>query len=147
MGGNSSNIKSEALIPPSRLPSDPYYYDCPGSSSSSTVVLKFYAYGVPLPKNDVAEVVENAVHIVKHHARTEYVPSVRRYRSGNVALILHSKGYMTWGILQTTALGIWNFVNTYEYVDFDFDVGVQVVGGEKYYGTGALTYFKSVAES
>ena len=54
---------------------------------------------------------------------------------------------MTWGILETTALGIWNFVNTYEYINFDFDVGVEVVGGEKYYGTGALTYLKSVAES
>lgn len=147
MGGISSNIKSEALLPTNRLPSDPYYYDCPGSSSSSTVVLKFYAYGVPLPKNDIAEMVENAFHIVKQHARTEFVPSVRRYRSGNVALVLHSKGRMTWGILETTALGIWNFANTYEYIDLDFDVGVEVVGEEKYYGTGALTYLKSVAES
>lgn len=135
------------FLPTSRLPSDPYYYDCPGSSSSSTVVLKFYAYGVPLPKNDIAEMVENAFHIVKQHARTEFVPSVRRYRSGNVALVLHSKGRMTWGILEATALGIWNFANTYEYIDLDFDVGVEVVGEEKYYGTGALTYLKSVAES
>ena len=135
-----------ALIPPSRLPSDPFFYNCPTTSSDPTVVIKFYAYGVRIPYDDVAQGLQEATYLAQRHARREEIPSsVRQFKSGDLRLIVHSKGRMTWGILQTAALGIWNFVNTYEYVDFDFDVG-SMEDGVKYFGTGALASVKNAAE-
>ena len=140
-------IGDTALIPRSRLPSDPFFYSCPTTSSDPTVVIKFYAYGARIPYEDVAQVLQDAIYLAQRHARKEEIPSsVRQFNSGDLRLIVHSKGRMTWGILQTAALGIWNFVDTYEYVDFDFDVG-STEGGVKYYGTGALASVKRGAEA
>lgn len=63
-----------------------------------------------------------------------------KYSSNNVALVLHCKVFLTWGILENVERAIWGFVNQYEYVDFDFDVGAPGSWKENVYATGALTY-------
>ena len=65
---------------------------------------------------------------------------ILRYTSKNVALIIHCKGLLTWGMLEGVERGIWEFVNQYEYVDFDFDVGAPGLWKENIYATGALTF-------
>ena len=113
-GRSLSSAENEALIPSSRLPTDPFWYDCPGSSTAPVVFLKFYAYGGPLPKNDVVEVVEKAIKNFTQFPRTKIIPrSIRRYTSGNVVLLIHSSGRSNWGILEVVVEGIWDFVNTY----------------------------------
>lgn len=43
---------------------------------------------------------------------------------------------MTWEVLENTIWGLLHFVETYEFVDFDFDVGEY--GMERAFGTGVL---------
>lgn len=43
-------------------------------------------------------------------------------------------------MLERVERGIWEFVNRYEYVDFDFDVGAPGFWKENVYATGALTF-------
>lgn len=43
-------------------------------------------------------------------------------------------------MLEGVERGIWEFVNQYEYVDFDFDVGAPGLWKENIYATGALTF-------
>lgn len=43
---------------------------------------------------------------------------------------------MTWEVLEKTIWGLTYFVETYECVDFDFDIGE--FGMEKAFGTGVL---------
>ena len=62
-----------------------------------------------------------------------------KYTSNNVALVIHSRGLLNWGMLERVERGIWDFVNQYEYVDFDFDMGAPGVWKENVYGSGALT--------
>ena len=75
-------------------------------------------------------------HPVQMNIRTSFL----RYRSNNVALIIHCKSFLTWGMLERVERGIWEFVNRYEYVDFDFDVGAPGFWKENVYATGALTF-------
>ena len=71
---------------------------------------------------------------------------ILKYTSNNVALIIHCKALLTWGMVEGAARAIWEFVNQYEYVDFDFDMGAPGLWKENVYGTGALT-FKQAALS
>ena len=59
-----------------------------------------------------------------------------RYGSGDVFLLLHQRGRMTWKVWETALRGIADFVERYEYVDLDFDVGQ--IGMERFFGTGVL---------
>ena len=68
---------------------------------------------------------------------------ILKYGSNNVVLIIHCKSLLTWGMLERVVSAIWEFVNRYEYVDFDFDVGAPGVWKENVYGTGALTFRKA----
>lgn len=43
---------------------------------------------------------------------------------------------MTWKVWETALRGIADFVERYEYVDLDFDVGQ--IGMERFFGTGVL---------
>ena len=63
-----------------------------------------------------------------------------KYTSNNVAMIVHCKGLLAWGMLERVERSIWEFVNEYEYVEFDFDVGAPGVWKENVYATGALTF-------
>lgn len=46
---------------------------------------------------------------------------------------------MTWEVFEKTLWGLIYFVETYEFIDLDFDVGE--FGMEKAFGTGALGGF------
>ena len=47
---------------------------------------------------------------------------------------------MTWKVWETAVRGIADFVERYEYVDMDFDVGQ--MGMEQVFGTGVLGMMK-----
>ena len=51
-------------------------------------------------------------------------------------LLLHHSGRMTWKVWETALQSIVEFVERYEYVDMEFDVGKS--GFEHFFGTGAL---------
>ena len=59
-----------------------------------------------------------------------------RYGSGNAFILLHHSGRMTWKVWEMALQGIADFVERYEYVDMDFDVGK--TGTERFFGTGVL---------
>lgn len=63
-----------------------------------------------------------------------------RYGSGDVFILLHQSGRMTWKVWGTALQGITDFVERYEYVDMDFDVGQ--TGLEQFFGTGVLGMMK-----
>ncbi len=132
------------LILCSRLPPDPYYHTCPESSAAPEVIIKFFAYGRAISKSDTGEVLERAVAATSTHpGQINIRTRVLKYTSNNVALIIHCKRLLTWGMLESVERGIWDFVNRYEYVDFDFDVGAPGYWKENVYGTGALTFTKA----
>lgn len=54
-------------------------------------------------------------------------------------MLIHQNGQMTWEVFEKTLWGVMYFIETYECVDFDFDVGEW--GMEKAYGTGVLGGF------
>ena len=66
------------------------------------------------------------------------VPALK-YTFNNVALVIHCRGLLNWGMLGRVERGIWDFLNQYEYVDFDFDMGAPGLWKENVYGSGALT--------
>ena len=82
--------------------------------------------------------------ISTHESQVLIEKSVSTYRSRNVVLVIHSRFFMTWGILGAVAKGIWDFVDRYECVEFDFDVGTPGTGLKSLYGTGALTFRSAV---
>lgn len=55
-------------------------------------------------------------------------------------MVVHQNGQMTWEVFEKTLWGLMHFVEDYDCVDFDFDVGE--FGMEKAFGTGALGDFK-----
>lgn len=125
----------------SGLPSDPYYYTCQESFAAPPVIIKFYGYGKPLYKDNVAIVLSRAIgETTIHLPQISIQRHVHSYVSGNVALIIHTKRLLNWGMLREVEKGIWNFVNEYEFVDFDFDLGAPTLWKERIYGTGALTH-------
>lgn len=52
---------------------------------------------------------------------------------------MHTRPLLTWGMLREVENVIWEFVNEYEFVDFDFDLGAPGYLKESIYGTGVLT--------
>ncbi len=62
--------------------------------------------------------------IAMHGASEEPIfDHVVRYGSGDVFLTRHHRGGMTWRKWETALRGIADFVERYEYVDMEFDVG------------------------
>ncbi len=75
--------------------------------------------------------------IAAHGSSNIPIPElVIQYWSGNVYLLLHQSGRMTWKVWETALQSIADFVETYEYVDMDFDVGQKRV--KQFFGTGVL---------
>ena len=63
-----------------------------------------------------------------------------RYGSGDVFFLMHQSGRMTWRIWETALRGIVEFLERYEYIDMEFDIGQS--GVEEFLGTGVLGMFK-----
>ena len=74
-----------------------------------------------------------------HSSQVSIQRPVHSYGSGNVALVIHTRPLLTWGMLREVETVIWDFVNTYEFVEFDFDLGAPGYFKESIYGTGVLT--------
>ena len=134
----SSSYRQHHTHPCSHLPSSPYYYTDP----SSPVVVKFYAYGLALPEQHVRSTLGSALRDINAqlHPQDPITDRQLRYSSGNVYLLMHQNGQMTWDVLETAIWGLMHFVQTYECVDFDFDIGE--FGMERAFGTGALGVFR-----
>ena len=105
------------------------------------MIIKFYGYGrKQLPKDDVGRVLSRAIgETTIHSPQINIQRPVHSYGSGNVALVIHTCPLLTWGMLGEVEVGIWDFVNEYEYVDFDFDLGAPGLFKSSIYGTGSLT--------
>lgn len=122
----------------SRLPPDPFLYHVPDSDET----VRFYSYGTLLPRKDVIHVLVRATRDIAAHGSSKApIPDkMIRYESRNAFLLLHQSGRMTWKVWETALQGIADFVERYEYVDMDFDVGQ--MGMEEYFGTGVLGMMK-----
>lgn len=118
----------------SRLPQDPLLYLVPNSDET----VRFYGYGTPLRRKDVIYVFVKATReVAAHGSSNEPIPDkMIRYGSGNVFILLHHSGRMTWKVWEMALQGMADFVERYEYVDMDFDVGK--TGSERFFGTGVL---------
>ena len=105
------------------------------------VIIKFYGYGrKQLSKDDVARVLSRAIgETTIHSSQISIQRAVHTYGSGNVAFVIHTAPLLTWGMLREVEKAIWDFVNEYEFVDFDFDLGAPGYFKEGIYGTGVLT--------
>lgn len=68
------------------------------------------------------------------------VDRILRFGHNGVYLLLHHSGRMTWRVFETALRGIVVFLEKYEYVDMEFDIGQ--VGMERFFGTGSLGTFK-----
>lgn len=80
--------------------------------------------------------------IAMHGSSDEIIPDrMYRYGAGNVYLLIHQSGRMTWRVWESALRGLADFVERYEYVDMEFDVGQSV--WEQYYGTGVLSMMES----
>ncbi|CAD6593567.1 MAG: hypothetical protein ASARMPREDX12_007324 [Alectoria sarmentosa] len=136
---NPAQINATFPPPPSlnHLPPSPYYYTTP----STPVTLKFYSYGLPLPGQNVLTVLNTGLRDVNAQLHPENLITnpVLHYSSGKVYLFMHQNGDMTWEVFEKTLWGLLHFVETYECVDFDFDVGEW--GMERAFGTGVLGGF------
>ncbi len=61
------------------------------------------------------------------------------YAFENTYLVIHQNGQMTWEVFERMIWGLLHFVEVYEFVDFDFDIGE--FGMERAFGTGVLGGF------
>ncbi len=81
--------------------------------------------------------------IAMHGASEEPIPDhVLRYGAGDVFFVMHHRGGMTWRRWETALRGIADFVERYEYVDMEFDIGIMGQKQHEYIGTGVLGHFK-----
>ena len=72
-----------------------------------------------------------------HGSSNEPIPdNILRYGSADVYLLVHHSGRMTWRVWETALRAIADFVERYEYVEMEFDVGQK--GMTQYWGTGVL---------
>lgn len=123
----------------SGLPTDPFLYPVPNSEE----VVRFYNYGVALPRTYVINAIVIATRaILAHESLDTPIPDkIIRYGYGDVFILLHHSGQMTWKVWGTALQGIVDFLERYEYVDMEFDVGK--TGLEQFWGTGALGKLQS----
>ncbi|CAD6567667.1 MAG: hypothetical protein ASARMPREDX12_000592 [Alectoria sarmentosa] len=123
---------------PNRLPPDPFHYLVPDSDET----VRFYDYGIPLPRKDVFDVLVRAAREIAAHGSSNIpIPDkMIRYGTGNVFILVHQSGRMTWKVWETAVQGIADFVERYECVDMDFDIGQ--TGSERFFGTGVLGMMK-----
>lgn len=56
--------------------------------------------------------------------------------SGVVNMVIHVRPTMTWEVFATMIRGLKAFLNEWEYVECDFDIGQ--IGYDNFYGTGAI---------
>ena len=101
-------------------------------------MVRLYNYRYSLPKGDVIHAIVLATReIAMHGSSDEVIPDrVLKYDCDDVYILLHHNGRMTWRLWETALRGIVTFLQNYEYVDMEFDVGL--IGMERWYGTGAL---------
>ena len=75
--------------------------------------------------------------IAMHGSLEELIPDkILRYGSHDVYLLVHHKDRLTWRVWEAALRGIVDFVERYEYVEMEFDIGQ--IGLEQSFGTGVL---------
>lgn len=108
-------------IQSNKLPRSPHYMQFPDSSG----VVKFYNYGPAIDMSDTLRLITEATTDCSHHPDPAEIidAGALLYPEGSVALTLGPGRLMTWGQWTEVLLLIKRFLDTYEYVSFDFDVG------------------------
>lgn len=106
--------------------------------------IKFYGYGRQLPPR-IPRVCLLKAHLAVIGHGSAYIPmggQEYQYAVNDVHLLLHPTAKMTWKVWGTTVMDILDFIETYAYVDLDFDVYEESDQGlNTYVGTGILTAF------
>lgn len=127
----------------SRLPPEPFLYHAPNSDET----VRFYGYGIALPRKDVIHAILTANRDVAAHGSSDAPLTHRmfRYEAADVFIVLHQSGRMTWKVWETALQGIAEFVEKYEYVELDFDIGQKTEG--RFFGTGVLSMRKGQGSS
>lgn len=75
--------------------------------------------------------------IAMHGSSEELIPDkILRYGSHDVYFLVHHKDRLTWRVWEAALRGIVDFVERYEYVEMEFDIGQ--IGLEQSFGTGVL---------
>lgn len=120
------------------LPPDPFIYRVPQSSQ----VITFSRYSRTLKREDVlACLLEAALDVIKEinlgHDGLIDMEEIQA-NSDRVHLILHPDPRLTWKTWGITITGIRNWVNSYEYLDCDFEI--QILGYSGKFGSGLLVY-------
>lgn len=135
---NLLRAKSKDADISSRLPADPFSYHLPDSDET----VRFYSYGNSLRRQDVIQSIVLASRaIAMHGSSDERIPDkILRYGSNNVYFLVHHKDRLTWRVWEAALRGIVYFVETYEYVEMEFDIGQ--TGLEQFLGTGVLGMMK-----
>ena len=97
---------------------------------------------MPIPLQNVLTVLNTGLRDVNAELPPQSLINDRvlHYSSGKVYLLIHQNGQMTWEVFEKTLWGLMYFIETYECVDFDVDVGEW--GMEKAFGTGVLGGFE-----
>ena len=76
-----------------------------------------------------------------HGSSDQSIPDrILRFGHNDVYLVMHHNGRMTWRVLETALRGIVVFLEKYEYVEMDLDIGQ--IGMEQFFGTGSLGRFR-----
>lgn len=120
------------------LPPDPFVYRVPQSSQ----VITFSRYSRTLSHEDVlACLLEAALDVIKeinlgHDGLIDMEET--QANSNHVHLILHPDPRLTWKMWGTTISGIRNWVNSFEFLDCDFEI--KILGYPGNFGSGLLVY-------
>lgn len=128
------SAKSKDADISSRLPPDPFSYHLPDLDET----VRFYGYGNSLRRKDVIQSIVLASRaIAMHGSLEERIPDkILRYGWNDVYLLVHHKDRMTWREWEAALRGIVYFVESYEYVEMEFDI--RQIELEQSLGTGAL---------
>lgn len=137
----SRRMKSAGLTANSQLPPEPFYY----SPTRTDQTLKLYGFGYPVTQADLIEIYYKVRQDVVSYTGDRILEGPLLYASGDVRLVLHPKGKMTWEMWEAVVLGILAFGTEYDNVELDFDIYLR--GLKMYFGTGVLTMLQGDAVS
>ena len=118
-------------IQSNKLPRSPHYMQF----SDSSGVVKFSNYGPAIDMSDTLRLITEATSDCSHHPDPAEIIDAGAliYPEGSVTLTLGPGRLMTWGQWSEVLWLIKRFLDAYEYVSFDFDVGAnQVLVGSGY---------------
>ncbi|KAL6714059.1 hypothetical protein ACLMJK_008553 [Lecanora helva] len=119
------------------LPNEPNYYPIPSSDEQ----LKLYSLGPKIRKASCVSLFQAVKRDVAYNVKNGNAMSNHplHYDMGHVHLIFHVTVAMSWHDLGTMVRGLQGWMEKWEFVQCDFDMGQ--LGVDRMFGTGALVAF------